>query len=245
VTRVRPAYQQVAQQLRDLITSAQLIPGQRLPSEADLGALFGVGRTTIREALRQLSSEHLLTTTRGVRGGTFVVTPDADNISQYLETNIGLLNGTNRLTIAELLEARMCLELPSTRLATERLDEAHRAAISATVQFGPAPNTQMEHSNFHVAILEASGNRMLVVMGRPIFAVLRTRLDRAAAPPDFWDKVIADHRQIYQAMTDRNATLATERMAEHLDRLSSVYTDIDFASRRHADDPAMGPEDGG
>jgi GntR family transcriptional regulator, transcriptional repressor for pyruvate dehydrogenase complex len=247
VRRVRPAYEQVAQQLQDLITAAELLPGQRLPSEADLAALFGVGRTTIREGLRLLSSQQLLTTTRGVHGGTFVVTPDADNISRYMETSIGLLHGTNRLTIAELLEARVCLELPAVRLATERLNETKQDALAATIQFGPESNVRMEHANFHVAIVQAAGNRMLEVMARPIFDVLRLRLNRAAAPPDFWEKVIAEHREIYQSVIGRNQAQATRQMASHLDHLASVYTAIDFASQSGKSGSGQGDDgkDGG
>jgi len=229
VNRVRPAYEQVAEQLRDRMLSAELLPGERLPSEAELAGMFGVGRTTIREGLRLLTSQQLVTTTRGVKGGTFVVTPDADNISRYLETSIGLLAGTSRLSIDELLEARMCLELPATRRATGQADKAQIAAIGLTV--GSDQSVHMEHSNFHVAILQASGNRMLEVMARPIFDVLRTRLNRGAAPADFWDTVRDDHQQIFQAIGARDEAGAVVRMEGHLGHLASVYSAIDVAAR--------------
>lgn len=232
VKLVRPAYEQVAQQLRDLMVSGQLVPGERLPAEADLAALFGVGRTTIREGLRLLTSQQLLVTTRGVKGGTFVVTPESDNISRYLETSIGLLAGTERMSVAELLEARECLELPAVRLAARRHGEAdieHLAATVATESSTPAVG--MSHSNFHVAILKASGNRMLEVMARPIFDVMRTRLDRGAAPRDFWARVEADHQTVLSALRDRDADSAAEAMQAHLEHLSGVYTAIDVAQQ--------------
>ncbi len=227
VSVVRPAYEQVANQLRDLMVSGELVPGQRLPSEAELASLFGVGRTTIREGLRLLAAQQLLVTTRGVKGGTFVVTPDADNISLYLETSIGLLAGTDRMSIQELLEARHYLEVPATVLATNRCSEQQLMAVEATVQ--PSSSVRMEHSNFHTAILQASGNRMLGVMARPIFDVMRMRLDRAAAPPRFWDMVNSDHLEIYRAMASRDSSHASQAMAEHLDRLAAVYEAIDVA----------------
>lgn len=234
VARVRPAYEQVAEQLRSLIMSADLKPGSRLPSEAELASMFGVGRTTIREGLRTLTSQQLLTTTRGVTGGTFVVTPDADNISKYLETSIGLLTGTSRLTIGELLEARVCLELPATRMATERLTADKTETLRATVEIGSDAKTNMEHSHFHTAILEVAGNRMLEVMAKPIFDVLRTRLNRAAAPEDFWRQTSAEHAEIYAAIIGGEVDKSEELMAKHLEHLASVYHEIDVAARADA-----------
>ena len=53
-----------------------LTPGDRLPSEVELGQAFGVSRSTVREALRSLSSQHLVYTSRGVTGGSFVSAAD-------------------------------------------------------------------------------------------------------------------------------------------------------------------------
>ncbi len=64
-----PAYAVLAEHLRNRILSGELQPGARLPGEAELTAEFGVGRSTIREALRSLASQNLITTTRGVTGG--------------------------------------------------------------------------------------------------------------------------------------------------------------------------------
>jgi DNA-binding FadR family transcriptional regulator len=230
VAKVRPVYEQVAEQLRALLISGELLPGQRLPSEGELAKLFGVGRTTVREGLRILASQQLLTTTRGARGGTFVVTPDADTVSRYLETSIGLLAGSDRMSIGELLEARQCLELPATRLATERLDQSALAALAATAQPTTSPSAKMEHSNFHVEILRASGNRMLEVMARPIFDVMRTRLNRGAAPSDFWTKVNAEHQIVFSAIESRDTDAAVAAMQAHLEHLFEVYEAIDWSA---------------
>jgi len=191
--------------------------------------MFGVGRTTVREALRLLASQGLVTTRRGVGGGTFIVSPDRDGICKYLETSLGLLVGSHRPAVEDLLEARLALEKPAARLAAIGHDDAQLAGISATVPDGPAPNEDMYQSKFHVAILEASGNMMLEVMARPVFDVLRTRLVRSAAPVDFWDRVVDDHRRILDAISRRDGQEAEGAMHDHLIRLSSVYRDIDEA----------------
>jgi DNA-binding FadR family transcriptional regulator len=239
VTVVRPVYEQVADQLRDLLVSGELVHGQRLPSEGELAKLFGVGRTTVREGLRILASQQLLTTTRGAKGGTFVVTPDADTVSRYLETSIGLLAGADRMTIRELLEARKSLEVPATRLATQRTDEAGVAAIGVAARPTGRPGAAMEHSNFHVQVLKASGNRMMEVMARPIFDVMRTRLNRGAAPVDVWRRVEAEHQEVFAAIESRDAEAATAAMEAHLDHLFEVYVAIDWSSQSAAHDGAQ------
>lgn len=240
ISPVRPAYEQIADQLRTLVIRGELRPGERLPAEGDLATMFGVGRTTAREALRLLASQGLVTTRRGVGGGTFIVSPDRDAICQYLETSLGLLAGSHRPAVEDLLEARLALEKPAARLAAVRHDDAQLAGISATVPEGPAPNEDMYQSKFHVAVLEASGNMMLEVMTRPVFDVLRTRMVRSAAPADFWDRVVDDHRRILDAISRRDGQEAEGAMHDHLIHLSSVYRDIDTAL--HPDlRPATGP----
>ena len=65
VDRVRPAYQQVADQLLARVLDGSLAAGDRLPAEGELAVAFGVSRSTVREAFRVLASRDLITTVRG------------------------------------------------------------------------------------------------------------------------------------------------------------------------------------
>ena len=62
--QIRPAYEQVAAQIRLLLINGDIRPGERLPSEVELTSMFKVGRTSIREGIRLLASENLVLTTR-------------------------------------------------------------------------------------------------------------------------------------------------------------------------------------
>ena len=84
VRRVRKAYEQVADQLRELIMTGELAPGERLPNEALLAREFGVSRATVREALRVLAAQNLLRTAKGAGGGSYVTIPTVDHISEFL-----------------------------------------------------------------------------------------------------------------------------------------------------------------
>jgi GntR family transcriptional repressor for pyruvate dehydrogenase complex len=85
VRRVRKAYEQVADQLRELIVSGKLAPGERLPIESALAREFGVSRATIREALRVLAAQGLVRTAKGPAGGSFVTLPSVDHISSFVQ----------------------------------------------------------------------------------------------------------------------------------------------------------------
>lgn len=223
-----PAYQHIADDLRARVLSGALVPGERLPVEAELCIAYGVSRSTVREALRALASQQLVTTVRGVQGGTFIAHPEAGLVSASLETSLGLLAGAEEVDVAELLEARELLEVPAARLAAERRTEAHLELMRGSRQ---------EHGfegnrSFHELIVEASGNRLLAMVTRPVFGVLRERFLRDQAPKSFWRTVDRDHDAIFEAIEGGDADSAGDLMRAHLARLATTYTRIDRRASR-------------
>src|SRR4051794_28944019 len=91
VRPVRRAYEQAADQLRQLIVTGELAPGSRLPKENDLARRFGISRSTMREALRLLAAQSLIRTEKGPSGGNFVTVPSVEHISEFMQATIGLL----------------------------------------------------------------------------------------------------------------------------------------------------------
>lgn len=225
---VRSAYEQIADQLRSLIISGELAPGDRLPSEPELGAAFGVGRSTVREALRTLSSQNLVYTSRGVNGGTFVADVEPHSVSSYLETSLGLLSA-NRITVDELLAVREILEVPAARLAaTERTDEELAALRTAVQEENTEAGPQHEHpQHFHILLLTCTHNSLLEVVTQPIFSVLKNRFLRGNAPASFWQQVCDDHGEIVRAVERRDADAAGKLMQEHLHRIRGTYLRIE------------------
>jgi GntR family transcriptional repressor for pyruvate dehydrogenase complex len=234
VRRIAPAYHQVADQLRDLILGGDLKPGERLPNEPELSAMFGVSRSTVREALRALSSQNLITTTRGVAGGSVVAHPDPQHISDFLETSIGLLSGNRKVSVTELLEIRQFLEVPAARLAATRrtdddLETLHRA-IDEERDTTAGSRSFEGRRVFHTTILNASGNALLDIVTRPIFRVIETRFRREEAAPDFWAAVHADHERILACIELGDAEGAAHEMGQHLGHLATTYERIDSES---------------
>ena len=233
VRRVLPAYQQVANQLQELIMKGTLAAGERLPAEGEMALQFGVSRSTVREALRGLSSQSLVHTKRGVNGGTFVAEPSAEHVQTYLETTIGLLSGADVVSVDEILEARELFEVPAARLAALRRDEDQIQRLTSTLASGADADLAADfegHKDFHVAVMEASGNRLLEVIARPVFSVLRTRFMRDKASPEFSAAVDGDHQDIHDAIAAGDAEAAAGLMHNHLERLRSMYKRIDRAA---------------
>src|SRR3712207_3501215 len=133
VRRRRKAYEHVADQLRELILSGAITRGQRLPNGAALGVQFGVSRATVREALRVLATQNLIRTTKGATGGSFVILPTADHISDFLSSNISLLSQTETVSLDEFLELREFLEVPAARLAARRHDDETLERLQAEI----------------------------------------------------------------------------------------------------------------
>ena len=229
VSRVRTAYQQVADQLRELILTGTLSAGHRLPPEAELAARFGVSRSTVREALRVLASRDLIRTSRGITGGTFVSTVDFKQVSDYLETSIGLMSGSDGVTVAEMLEAREVLEVPSARLAALRRKDEHLAALREVIERETRMRSRRsrfrEHRNFHAIIVEAAGNRLLSMMTEPVFSVLQAKFLSPDIPDEFWADVDREHEAIYAAIESRDEEAAAAAMRKHLTNLREAYVE--------------------
>jgi DNA-binding FadR family transcriptional regulator len=211
-----------------MISSGRLRNGERLPPEPDLAAVFSVSRSTIREALRVLSSQRLTITTRGTTGGTFVSSPQPEDVSELLEMNLNMLSGTNDVTTDELLECRRLLEVPAVGLAAERrtdedLELILRLALPNT-EHSDKQDVFHDHQNFHVAVLKAAHNRLLSVMLVPMFAVLEGIVSRLPTLDVVWATDIDRHHlAIYEALVDRDVERARQEMAQHLDELRVAY----------------------
>jgi DNA-binding FadR family transcriptional regulator len=244
VDRIRPAYAQVAAQLRSIILSGEISPGSRLPNEADMAQSFGVSRTTIREAIRVLSSQGLLVTERGVTGGTFVSRVNSQSVSDLLEIGLNVLTGHEGLTITELLETRELIEGRAARLAASRRTNEDLAALDAMLadESAQSPDTPFEdafeaHTRFHLAIADAAHNRLLVVIIKPVFSVLKVFASNVRSTRDI---VSHDHGALVNAIRARHAAKAEDLMLAHLSHIRALYSAVDGPRPENASPKAKG-----
>ncbi len=144
IRRVLKAYEQIAEQLRELIASGKLSPGERLPNEGNLARQFGVSRATVRESLRVLTAQNLIRTAKGSGGGSYVTLPTVDHLSEFLRANFDLLTASQDVSLDDFLEIRMLLEVPAARLAAERRDAGLLERLHATIPEEPLKLTTQD-----------------------------------------------------------------------------------------------------
>jgi GntR family transcriptional regulator, transcriptional repressor for pyruvate dehydrogenase complex len=230
VQRVRKAYEQVHDQLRDLIMKGELARGQRLPNEAALAREFGVSRGTVREALRVLAAQNLIRTAKGAGGGSFVTLPTVDHISEFLKANISLLSESQDVSPEELLEARDLLEGWAARAAAERRTEAHvvrlrDCIIDEEVKLGTEEQFTY-NAAFHTGVLDAAQNTLLAIAAQPVFGVLQTNMRRSEITRETLHQINDDHRAIVDAIDAGDADQAERQMRSHVDFLRATYVRV-------------------
>ncbi|GAT16038.1 FadR/GntR family transcriptional regulator [Mycolicibacterium thermoresistibile] len=233
--RVQSSYIQVADQLRDLILRGDLAVGQKLPSEAEMAPLLGVSRSTIREALRILTTEHLIETRRGIQGGAFVAVPDSERLEGMFNTSFSMLALTNQVDARSFLQAMRALEGPAAALAAaarggDQVEELKRTA--AMVDPADQEAAMQQSADFHSAILRASGNKLLEAMGRPVSAVARSKFRRTVPGLEFWERNQRAHQELLKAILAGDENLAYELATRHIDEdLSPYYLPPEEADR--------------
>jgi DNA-binding FadR family transcriptional regulator len=204
----RSAAEHVRSQLIELIESGQFAVGQRLPSEAELAASFGVSRSVIREALHSLNALGL---TRSYAGkGTFV---DA----QYAPSQ--LLVG--RYLPRDLHEVRKTLEVPAAELAAERRSAADVKTLRALVEKFRAAEDPEERvsidADFHVAIATATGNLLFPRLVAELRSVLQDQALTVARIPGRSAQAAEEHAAIFAAIEGRDGPAASDAMRRHLE----------------------------
>lgn len=225
--RARKSYEQLADQLRELIVSGRLAQGERLPTETLLSAEVGVSRATVREALRLLAAQGLIRTSKGAGGGSYVTMPTVDHISDSLSSNIALLADAHDLTLEELIEARELLEVPAARFAAlrrapEDVDRLQRA-IPADEPPLDVQSEFVHNRDFHTTLIGCCGNTVLQIAAQPVFSALRTSLSRSSLGREFHRSVHAHHARIVEAIDAADEDGAAREMHDHLAFLVPYY----------------------
>ncbi len=162
----RDASEQVAFEIRRYLAARDLRPGERLGTEQELAAEFGVSRPTLREGLRLLASSHLIRATQGPGGGIFVASTQSEGMRRNVSESIAVMLETDDVSLTELVEARISLEVPLAGLAaqhaTDTTAEELLAAIAEAEGNDPASDVfRIADTRFHRVIASAARNELL------------------------------------------------------------------------------------
>lgn len=218
-TVLRPR-QQVEETIRAAILSGELKSGEMLPPEAELARQFNVSRTTLREALRVLSSQRLINKVPGARGGNFVQSVDYRSLGAVMSESVENLLALGTIHFDEVANVRQLLEVPSVQLAAAnrgedeltRLKDIVQQQKMASVDDPRIPDLDRE---FHTLIARASGNRVL--------ASFVAALHHATEPVHYLDlspevgrETVKQHQRILRAIERQEPQAGEKAIVEHL-----------------------------
>ncbi|MFD0673090.1 FadR/GntR family transcriptional regulator [Cohnella sp. GCM10027633] len=217
----------VADHLLQQIKTGERQPGDRLPSVVEMAEAYGVGRSTIREAVSALKATGWLDVRHG--GGTFVsksLPTEPKNAADLLFRDAG--------SLIELLEVRQALEVGAASLAAARRNAQHLerlrellVVMERSLDGNDTAEGERADVAFHREIVNASGN--------PLFVRLTESLaDRFAATirqtRELWfyrenataARLLEEHRSLYEAIERQDDGLAASLVAAHLDKVIGV-----------------------
>ena len=216
----RNTYELVAESLLALISERRLMPGDTLPTERELMQHYGVGRSSVREALRMLESRGLIS---AGGSGAFAVA----DFRNPLNDSLSLLLAVEEGSLRELFEVRRIVEGEAVALATERGEEVHLDRMRAATELmreGLANRDEYIEADvaFHLTIAEATQNRMILHLMHAIRDQLERALGSIYKIPGSPERSIEDHGLIIEAMEAGKPDDARERMREHLGRVEEA-----------------------
>lgn len=165
----------LAEELRRQIVSGRLEPGDRLKPEAELQREFNVSRPTLREALRLLEAESLISIVRGKYGGAQVSSLDLGNIARQVGVALQI-EGTQ---LADVWLARTVIEPAAARMLAESRNETALSVLEANIAEAKeaSQNDVMRYAGlsaeFSILILQHCGSNTLHLLASLIFDIIR------------------------------------------------------------------------
>lgn len=205
----------IIRQIKDLLMTGQLKPGDKLPPERKLSETFNVGRTHVRDAIRKLEFYGIVKTRP--QSGTFVA---AIGVSA-LESLIADVLKIDSYSFLSLVETRVMLEISSIQLACERrsnddlvlLEDSLNNYLDKALKGVKAVE---EDFLFHLAIAEASKNKVLKSLLLIIVPDILSNYSIFKVCDTVTSKAVDEHREMFSKIKSKDEKAATAIMQEHL-----------------------------
>jgi DNA-binding FadR family transcriptional regulator len=213
------------QVIADLVQAGRQ-PGDMLPAESEMMALYGVARATVREALRLLEVQGLIRIKRGPGGGPVLIQPTPADFAKTAKLHLQMRG----VTYSDLGEARRRFEPFMAGLAATHQDAAGLAELrrvmqeSERVDINDERDFQRNATEFHEVLARMSGNSVLDLLGATLQEVYRTGAT-VRSPMSRRRATRAIHARIADAVFGGDAQVAEQLMRDHLN-------DFDRASKR-------------
>ncbi len=227
--RPKKISEEIVEQIKELISRGQLKPGERIPSERELATVLGVSRPSVREAIMVLEAMGLVESRQG--GGTFVrsLTEEAlaAPLTSMVEKNPRLLHA--------LAEVRMGLEswsayLAASRATGEEIREMGELFEEMSRQAAGGGWDAEVDARFHYAITTATHNTLQLHVLNTIHglfhATIQVALTEFYRKSGYVELLLNQHREIYEAISQRDPEMARMAMMKHLQLVEEKMSEI-------------------
>jgi GntR family transcriptional repressor for pyruvate dehydrogenase complex len=214
----------ILEQIRDLIHSGEFSPGERLPSEMKMAQHLSVSRSSLREALNALV--HLGYLQRRSKG--IYVNPEMQWGTNF---SFPFPRSQEDLNIAEMIEVRKIIETELCALAAKRAKEEDIRALGESLQQMrdqldvPTTFINSDH-HFHLCIARAAKNKILGEFVEKIRDLLRHNIALIIQKSTISKRSLGYHKQIFEAIRDRDAPRARKAMAKHIADIEKEFVKI-------------------
>lgn len=232
VPPVEPAHKtsvRLARELANYISDNSIPDGTKLPTEVEMARTFGVGRTTLREALRLLEMRGVITIRVGRGGGPVVRQPQTTDLAEGL----ALVLQFQKATLADVVDARLILEPTAAREAATRVTPELLESLRETVDTMLAqPDGRVfgrENARFHSLIADTLGNPVISVYIDCLKHVHDGRPLGIEYAPKHVQAVSRAHLAVIEALEAKDPDQAEAAMRKHLEDTRGYW------SRKYAD----------
>ena len=220
--RKNKVYEEVARQIERMILQ-KMHPGDKLPAERELAEMFGVSRSSIRDAMRSLELVGLVEPRQGA--GTVVreISPD------LLVTPLSNVIAHKRQLVGELLDFRKMLEpalaaRAALRASVQEIIEMEEILRRQSEKLSRGELAIEEDSEFHYTIAMGSGNSVVLKVLDVVMDLLRETRARSLQREGRPEKSLAGHRRILAAIKRRDRAAAEAAMRQHLKDIEQIVT---------------------
>lgn len=206
---------QIVERITAFILDERLRPGDKLPSERELMVRLGVGRSSLREAIKTLSALGIVVVQIG--DGMYVGRGQVAALSRPLSW--GLLIGEH--TVREVVEARFAVETALAKMAANNATDEELATIKTKLEAMRAGADRAEtyteaDQDFHMAVAAAAHNGVLYHMLETLQHVIRVWIFKSYISHTIRYDAVPEHERIYQALVNHNSEEAEQAMVDHL-----------------------------
>lgn len=210
----------IVTQIKKNLIEGTLKPGQCLPSELKMAEMFGVSRSSIRDALQTL--EVMGVVSRKKRGGTIIRHVTVEDLAGIYSPK------PEQETLFDLIETREALEIAVVKLVAQRAESSDIAELEQLIKWMEEKPEQAASADiaFHLALARISKNQVMITIIKSLKETMQKLQDKTIYYPGRLEDILSEHKQILEAIKQRDEERAQEKMAVHLAHVHKLLESI-------------------